>query len=912
MSLNVEVVVAAGGATASVAANGSTDLQVRVQGNRPPAADAVTGPGTQIGKLKIVDGLTPGVSAVQVLADLDRLSLAGTLAFAWSLASAPPGSKAALAGASGPQAALAPDLPGTYDLSVTVGYRPPAAANGPTVATPVNVTARPDDPPIGVPVETLSSSSAGIIWIDGQPVPNTKPVTAGLYVAVLNRATRELVRSFTVSNDVSGVSQLAAITNEYKGTFGYLMILSGGGVRDAAAVNLLAGVTNTLGHTLTADERARLSVYPQARFSIIGIPGGAANSAWMYSAYYDFARYPQGDITGYLQVNSATGLYGFVKPEYPAFATAGPGSGGLTNVIQVGARSFSATLSREGATAGLHVLVLDPFTLNRLPEPANNEIWPTNTDKGVAYDQEEQRILVGVLDILTTNNNPGPVVFVQSVGTVKPLVAQLGQALEKLGGNQAVFNSLAQQPGSYALVGRGIYSGAPAGTTVPAGAESSTTLGQSGQLTGVLSRNLDYEFAPLLSSAPDSSLGALNSGLISIAYQAPQSFPSFAGGEEAAEIYIAEQLGLCSSPDEPSCDLRRDYYERYRDNWGQFALDVARLSYPGTAQFTAADFDAVKSQLGDEMSDLNHVKNYLAGLQEPFSKSTTRAYVDLQAIGDEVLADVGRPDGTTTSNAMQMVGAIVGFTKLYFDATGGKPVKLALDGIGATLSLVAALAGNNGAPTLEQTIRAKTSELATVTLDRFETAERSLTAVGLLIASDYGKLTAVAARVKSDWRLPANPALTVNAIRTATQQYYYESLLPVAYPYLLQVSQAPPSGPDNARKVSCWYDGYWKDPFTDQPDSAQGRQVLGFNADGSPAAPVVLIRRGPFTKVGGGPHIQLGHAPAATITDRLFLPATPGSGGIGLNKLQLYSTRYWPRSIPVQVGSHFPFYCGLV
>ncbi len=912
MSLNVEVVLGADGVTASAAANGPTDLQAQVQGNRAPGADAVTRPGTQIGKLNIVDGLTSGVSVVQVLADLDRLSLAGSLGFNWSLVSAPPGSKAALGGADQAQASLTPDVAGTYDLSLTVGYRP-STANGPTVTTPVTVTARPDDPPIGVPIQTLAKDPAGLIWIDGQPVPNTKYSSGKFVVAVLNRATRELVLSQTLPRDLAGARQLLNIANQYTGSLGYLMIVSVPlGVADMNVRNVLAQVTKNLGHEVTASEE-RSGQLP--RFSIIGVPGGAANSAWMSTLQGTLDQRPdpqQGNIVGDLQVNPATNLYGFVNPEYPAINTVAPGSGGLTNVIQVNGRSYSATLNEPTATGGVHLLFLEPYTLQPIKSFSNNEAWVTNFGQGVAAEQERQSWIISVIKVNaleTAANRAPPIVIVQSIGNVKPLITGLGASIAKVGGNAALFNALADNPGGYALIGRGLYATAPANATAAAGAESSTVVGQSGQLTGVFSRTRTWDFAPLISSSPD-ALGALDTSLMSVAYQAPTPFPAFTGGEAAAETYIGEQLRFCA-PGAPSCDVRRAYYERYRSDWHQKALDLARLTYPGDQAFTAAEFNAVKDQLSTEISDLNHVQTYLAALQAPFNKSATRSYVDLQAIGQKILADVGRPEGQTDSRGWQIFGAIVGFSKLYFDVTGGRSLKLFLDGVGAAISLVSALSRTDGAPTIEGVIHARTTELASAILDRFDNAERALTQVGLLIVSDYGKLTAAASRVDSDWAVPSDLGVAADAIRTASQQFFYESLLPIAYPYLLQVSQAPPAGPDNARKVSCWYDGYWKDPFTDQPDSAQDRQIVGFNADGSPIKPVVLIRRGPFTKTGGGPHIVLGHAPDASITDPLFVPASPGSPGIGLNKLQFFSSTYWPNRTTVHVGHFTPFYCGL-
>ena len=510
--------------TADVSADGPTTLDVRVQGSTAPSSAAVARPGTSVGELSINDGVTPGASKVDVLADLGGLSLAGSLGFVWNIVSSPAGSQASLGGAQSAQPTFTPDLPGTYDLVLDMSYVPASVSNGPTTGAGVTMSGLVDDPPIGAPIETLSNNPSAGILINGQPVPNTFDRN-GIFVAVFNRSTRELVTNGTVPRNVNGIDQLVGIAKQFTGNLAYLMVVSDvAGVPDGPALNALAGLMQTLGHNLNVDERARVISPNPEPFSIIGVPGGASNSAWTNIAFPGDAQ--RGDITGYLQLNPVTHLYDYVSPDYTTFDSHAPGSGGTTNVIQVGSATYSATLP-AGATGGLHVLVLNPYTLQPVPDPSpsipNNRAWPTNTGGGTNADIQNQQLAGTALNVLGLGTNPGPIVIVQSIGTVKPLDFGVGIRLQDFGGNAALYNGLALKPGGYAMVGRAVFSRDTV-RTVPPAAQSVTTLGQSGQLDGVLSRTRSYTYSPLISDSPDAA-GGPNTGLISVAYQQSQAFP---------------------------------------------------------------------------------------------------------------------------------------------------------------------------------------------------------------------------------------------------------------------------------------------------------------------------------------------------------------------------------------------------
>jgi hypothetical protein len=180
-----------------------------------------------------------------------------------------------------------------------------------------------------------------------------------------------------------------------------------------------------------------------------------------------------------------------------------------------------------------------------------------------------------------------------------------------------------------------------------------------------------------------------------------------------------------------------------------------------------------------------------------------------------------------------------------------------------------------------------------------------------MVASDYGKLTSMAAKVDSDenWRLPPLGAATAQ-IRKASVMWFYQSLLPVAYS-LVQIDPSPPDGPANARDYTCFSSlagsggpagkaPLTSRPLRDEPDSGQNRQITGFRSDGTPMVPVFALA----SDVDTNPF----RVPRAELTDPLFRGADDPSGpGIGFQKALLYSPRYFSYARAVQNDERCPY-----
>ncbi len=270
--------------------------------------------------------------------------------------------------------------------------------------------------------------------------------------------------------------------------------------------------------------------------------------------------------------------------------------------------------------------------------------------------------------------------------------------IEKLGGNRQAFNNLgrAGTESDYSLVG--------SLTTPSAAVESNPILGGTGTVAGSLSRNRDMVFTPVSGGAP----AGVNTELVDITYQPDQALPAYtdgapgttAAGTTAADAYIGRTLGLCADPSaQPTSSVRTEFYRSYGANFQQASTDLesARMSYPGDGRgFSAADYAAVRRHLGEELSMVNRVRAYFAGLQKPFGEAAQTGTIDIDALTDAVVDSVGAPRGSgTTSFVLGLIGKIAAL-----GGFAGPPVSAVASGLSATFGLGAYLTQPSGTPQL--------------------------------------------------------------------------------------------------------------------------------------------------------------------------------------------------------------------
>ena len=203
-----------------------------------------------------------------------------------------------------------------------------------------------------------------------------------------------------------------------------------------SSVNTLEKSLGGVGFTDNEQIRlARSTVFPGARYgwSIIGVPGGPAGTAWEEVAPMQRPQQPQspwtGNITGYLQYQHRLGLYDFVPSDDVTFDLDAPGTTGTTNVTSVNGHNYPGTLP-AGTTNGFHVVTLDSRSLTQV----DNAVY--STDSAAALSNFASRIAE---TYSSYNNNPQPLVFITSIGrpTIRPPAdTQTADGIQRLGGNR--------------------------------------------------------------------------------------------------------------------------------------------------------------------------------------------------------------------------------------------------------------------------------------------------------------------------------------------------------------------------------------------------------------------------------------------------------------------------------------------
>ncbi|PTR32238.1 hypothetical protein C8K36_1011290 [Rhodococcus sp. OK519] len=730
------------------------------------------------------------------------------------------------------------------------------------------VAGRPADPPIGVTFEALSRAPGSVIKINGEDVRDTTDRNH-YSIAVIDRGTREVKESGTVN--IGWTTNLSDIARRYPRTNGYLMVISGfRGVADQRNLDALAGAVSYLGgRPFTNDERSLL--LSGHAFSVVGIPGGAAGGAFI-TVDKGVGNGPRGNVSGYLQVNTATDQYGVVNPENPTFDTTNTaGTPGASEVLFDHKRYATASSQVLGAgQSGFQVLAFDHGLVN-----TKNVTVATN---GTSNDAAAQTRLA--TEIQDAAQSSGSIVVVQSIGHPTARFQGWSDAavwIERLGGNRLAFNNLTADS-DYSLVG--------SLTAGPAAIEASSILGRPGPIAGGLARNRDMVLTPT-SGGP---AGGTNTELVDISYQAPQSFPAFstghsgttAAGTAAAELYIGRTLGLCAQ-DTPSCSVRTEYYHSFKADWHTVAtdLDSHRLDYPGDGRnFTAADYAAVRTQLAIEISMVNRVRTYFAALQQPFGEAAQQGTIDLDKITKTVIDSIGAPDSGTTSYVLGLIGKIVAL-----GGFAGPPVSAVAAGLSAAFGLGAYLSQPSGPPQLVNDVQVRASELGRTARAQMLATSRSITGLTLLVLSDYGKLTATTAKLPTTkWTLPNDTGPTIANLTLAAQRSAAEKLVPLVIPWLFRGTPFR-----SAQSMSCreevlpvvWYKqvNVWKN----QPANAALNVRDYSTADGQD-----ILAPYWFAKVSLDEDQA---SPPAKLTNMLFDPANPVTGTLGINQLDFINPR---------------------
>jgi hypothetical protein len=845
------------------------------------------------------DRRVEGLAAIALSARSSRAAGGARLSYRWRVIHGPRGAGPILQGANTADPRLDPSVYGTYRVRLTVVEHSAAGRRVSATATPnhdtVTVNVGPDDPPIGVPIDTLADANGDIV-IDGSRVPGTGGgAAAPVSYAVLNRSTRAVQASGHVTKDGGGLALIKAVLNDYASDT-WLVIINGTAGIDQAQLGQFETLLKSIGGgPLQDDEKEALALaYPYGRpFSVIGVPSAPAGS--LQSTFFSATSVgpaqgkPAGDLSGLLQLNTGVAEYGFVFKDYVPFST-----DQTSATIKVAGATYSSGLG--AGKSGFHVLALDSRTLAPLFGRgiyAPEQVYETNTGNA-ATDAESLGAMLNWLNVYANLAAEGSnLVIVQTIGRPKAETSWWGSIADRmssLGGTAHTFDIL-DGSGGYSLVGRGRVNRTAEPVVEAAQTSTQTSPDAPAQLSGVLSRGNDGGFSATLAD-PN---GTLNTGLLEAAYQPSKSFPAFTAAQQAANANIARRLGLVNRT-----DVRENYWHSYTLAWGDIRARMLELSYPTDGpSFSVADFASVKTQLAEEISAVVQVKTFIANLQSP-NDSQFASYLDLQAISKKIQEAVKAPDVSQRTTAAKIIQyGFLAISKLV----PGDPGKAAAL-FSSAFQYVAGLQGSDGSETLGR-IQTTTTQLGNDLLARYAAARSGLSMLGQIIVSDYGKLTTVARESTGNpaWTWPADDTLIRTAMRKGAKRYFYSQLLPLVY------VQYHLTGPIRANEWYCMRSstGYHAPVFRDEPDSGQyvaiDRYRDGpFRADTSARALGQSDVSGRFAS-----QPNAAKPPPASLMDPLFKPLDrdAASDNLGLDKAGFFEGVFTTREEPVPFG----YYC---
>jgi hypothetical protein len=806
-------------------------------------------------------------------------SCGGDPAFSWQVTTAPDGADPSLSGATTASPTLTADVPGHYELRLTASESCDGGANG---TDTVDLDVRPDDPPIGVAINTRGTNNE--ILVDGQVVKATGFNPGRLSYALIDRQTRAIEQSGTLPGDSSAVSTLTTLVAGLTDPNRHMLVVN--------APNGFPGGSAVLGPLWTKlggapfNDTDKAAVDGGKATSIIGIPGSPAGSAYINAGGTALGQ--PGALVGYLQLNNpnlletSSGRYGFVFTDVADFDTQVPNAAD-DNTIRVGSTTSSVDM-KDFDEGGFQVVVADARSLQVL----SNDLYRINTVPG-QIDEAEQRRMISDLAKVTS----GQLAFVQSVGQTDPTYTgptwdSIARALARLGGTRELFNEVSAKTG-YALVG------AP-GLPVPVAEGVSPPGPAPVRLRGALQRSANAGFVPLMTS----QTSGVNAELLEIVAQPPEAWPaSTTPGEKAANRFVADKLDLL-----PGRDVRDNYFLNWNITWN--VRDLDRAQFPGgDADFTATDLANVKAALADEFGWVNKVHEYIRNQQSPFTPGVS-TYLDLQTISNTIANAVKPPDNAA---ALQPFELFAGFTGVAGALTEVELEEEVLSGIGTAMTVSGKLADRQGSAALFDQVQVATSRLYPELANRYAAAKESLVVAGLMIVSDHGKLRTVARKVTSDpnWIWPASPTGINTAMRKAAKRLFVETLMPIAY-RLWNVTPAP-----NADAWYCYYksqDPHVKPPinvnvFARAPASAQYKLIQGFNEDEDITPKYTLMTLGvpsPYFRVS-----RSADPPDASLTDPFFKPLDddPDSNNLGLHPATFAKSFTWVNP-PVGYGDKCP------
>jgi hypothetical protein len=816
-------------------------------------------------------------------------------------AAAPKASPGALRGERTATPTFTPPGAGSYLIRVHVRAGGAGEASHDTVL----VAVRPNDPPIGVPLQTVGPN--GLITIDGKAVPHTGTDASAISYDFLDRGTREAPASCspsleftgTVPRTVSGIRTLEQLVRDCSDPQYMLILSSASGIGgDTALAGELSKLLTMIGGSALGDEPT------QAQFSVIGIPTAPEGSAFTSFGATPGTR--QGRLSGYLQYEGAVDEYGFQFADYPTFDTKsadvpdgeiGMKIGDSLVTDQIAAGACNPEPDRTTPCARFQVVAVDRYDLH----VTYHGLFEVNTGYDEATDQAKQNALRQQL----SSFGPSDLVFIQSYGRPRattPAWDGVAQQIQRLGGTRSVFDRL-DGSGGYALVGSDCQPPGTLGCNTAFGGSSAaiemsavrggtaTLLGEVAsrgsrevRLAGLLARNHDDRF----DAEPADPKTASTNQLLSVVYGPGEPFPRFTAGEQNANAWITRRL--FDNQSITPADLRQQYWLHYGhyEEWNTRSGTLAGLTFAEarpSCGCTEDEFDAVKLQLQKEVRALLFVEGWIGHVQGVLDP-TVKDFFDLKSISENIQAAVRPPDTKSAIDPGDMASTMFSLEELLAPEL---PVATVGNIIFQGMTLFAGDdSGSDGAPLLGE-VNERTNQVLNNIFVNYEKTRAGLIDLGKIVVSDYGKLMTVARNVNGgDWAFPDSDAQLRTGINKGFKMWMYSDLMPLVW----ATYEIPDVNGGNARDLECIVHLEDSEPWVYTPDSTQYLAVVGMKP-GTYPKPALSEQTAALGRH-GFPADEFAYSPPASLTDPLTAPPSldASSPNLGVFPSSFYESEF--------------------
>jgi hypothetical protein len=763
------------------------------------------------------------------LAGSARSGVAGArLRYRWVLVRRPRHSHARLVRATGAKAVLRTDLPGHYAVRLTVAV---PGRGGATASDVAMVAATPSVPPLGVPVSVGASgirvggtlypfgSNAVIVLSLDRSTLEPTPGLTGYGTGVL---TPLAVASYILTQGSSHIVVIAAKPGAPLNAFW------------SRAVNALGATVDAYGGSRNAGDD-RLAT---GGWSAVGV-GGTTSGGYLYVPTGGAQFNTGAALSGHLQFDASAAPqgYSFVKGDYSTFNTS-TASTATTNTMQLGSATYTSSPLPAGCTGGLQLVILAARDL----QGTYQQTVPTNCTNAALSQQGFQSLDSYLHNQPPEYSNQGRhLVFLQTIGSpwssddatlqaryqvgldlsgfTTTTNSQTIQGLD-FGGTAGVFNTAT---GGYALAGSdGL--GEP-GSLTSTGVEASSSLTNlGGSVSGLLRRNGQSDYEPVMGGIPSSTNPAglgIGTRLPVIANQPTTPWPTDSLSDAPAILkYLATHVlggAFATPPADASCyvpavpDVRSEYCNLgliQTSNWSTAVTTLLNLEEKAPAGFNAADWTTVTTELVKEMNIVSSVYNYVTTTQSWLSgNGNTAAIGQVVSQIDTALKPPPSPAGSPAGWWTDLSAAAFGVAQIGSDVLGGEGVTTLLSAFSGIGWLVADLIdGPGGEPQLATRIsQSDVADLASQLTTRYAAMQAALGHFGDLIVTDYGKLQAFNRSGLANFDENDKDSFRLG-VSLSTAKFAWTQLLPTVYNLDLTFNGAGPNPntPPGADQFVCY------------------------------------------------------------------------------------------------------------